>query len=141
MFQYIKSSGRIRDMSIVKQETPEHFIIASGSAFTFKNEPLKLEFNLDSNFQHQVDVGDKLRLEIHFLNDVNQGQKINGEVVTENQVQVMKISVYNVDGIGGTTTPLLIAENNTTNKKTFISIGFQKAGDSVLTNYTIFLEK
>lgn len=111
---------------IIEQYTPTKTIIASGSIFTFDSEPLRIKFRGD------------LELEFTFVDDSTKGQKIETEISST----YLKIITYNANGIGATTAPMLIAQNDQNNdKEVYLSFGFNKFGNSFLCHYTIFETK
>lgn len=127
-------------MATIKQTTQTKNIIASGSVFTFNLEPFILEFDTEPiTLRNTPPNNSRLVIQFHFVENKEKGRSIDG--TPSDDGQYFKIEIYNAKGIGGTSTPLLIAEDDLTRKKTYLSLSFQETGDSFLCNYTIFLEK
>src|SRR4051812_42990034 len=103
-------------MGEIKQSTAGYNIIGSGSTFTFKEEPLMIEI-----------ANPKLVIQFNFVEEKEKGNKIEGTPATgEKGDQYLKISIYNTSGTGIIDEPLFIAQDDTTHKKSFLSIAFQK---------------
>lgn len=109
---------------VIQKSTTTKNIIESGSVFTFKREPLRIKFN------------EELDLEFNFITDQEKGNKIETEVGKDGKY--LKIILYNAKGIGSTTEPLFIAQDDKNNKQTHLSFAFSESGDSFLCHYTIF---
>lgn len=114
-------------MSISKSTTTQD-IIDSGTLFTFKREPLLIETKTDLKFQ------------FNFITNLDKGNKIETELGEDGKY--LKILIFNAKGIGSTTEPLLVAQDDRDqNKKTLLSFGFSESGDSFLFHYTVFQTK
>lgn len=115
---------------MAKLTTQTTNIIASGSVFTFKSEPLRFE------------IESRLVIELHFVDEKDKGRSIEGgPAKDQNGKEYLRLSVYNPEGMGGTTSPLTISQDDTTHKKTYLNLAFHRHSDSILCHYTIFEEK
>ncbi len=115
----------------IKQSTSEYNILASGSVFTFKSQPLRIEF-ADGSVQYKI--------EFHFLDNSDKGQKVDCfPTKDENDQEILQVNIYNAQGAGGTGEPISILQQDS--KNTFISIGFQKYTESFILTYTVFRNK
>lgn len=110
--------------------TETYNIIAAESVFTFKKEILSINFTNG--------IGELLRINFNFLSDIQKENKIESRPSTD--LSSLDITVFNAEGIGGTSEPLKIAES-ANNKEMFISFSFNKFTESFLVQYTIFEEK
>lgn len=118
----------------MEQYTEKYNIVESGSVFTFLKESIFLEFYLDK------EPDSKFKLEIKFEEEEGKGNKISSEVIGDGPSSYLKISIYNANIPGGLPEPFEIGQNSKL-KKAYISMSFQKFGDSHSITYTIFSEK
>lgn len=128
-------------MTTIKQNTPNHNIVASGSIFTFKSEPLKVEFDFESELKNSVSSSQKLTIEFNLVTDTDKGRSIESEPATDTSGEFLKIKIYNAEGVGGSSEPIPIYKDDTTGKITHLSFSFQGFSDSYLFIYTIFQDK
>lgn len=125
-------------MPSVKLSTSNHFILASGTIFTYKDEAIMVEFTENPTMDDKESL---LRFEVNFITDPNKDKDVTNNLINDGDEKYLKICIYNVNTFGGTVSPLLIAEDDRTKKKISLSLAFQKVSESFILNYTIFIEK
>lgn len=118
-------------MTTANITTDNYSIISSGSASTFRDEPLKINFESSD--------GEKFSVHILFLYDNQKGRDVTTKVSDDNSY--LNMYVYNVNETGSTKEPIHIANNNSNNKKIYLNLSFHKIADSFAVNFTVFEEK